>query len=53
MTSERIVSDTFFFAFSQVICSGVSQTLTRSVLPAAIEILRLADFMLVVALIPS
>ena len=53
MTSERIVSDTFFFAFSQVICSGVSQTLTRSVLRSAIEILPLADSMLVTGLIPS
>ncbi|MEK6375200.1 MAG: hypothetical protein AABO58_21205 [Acidobacteriota bacterium] len=31
MTIARTVSDKFFFALSHATCSGVSQTLTRSV----------------------
>ena len=35
MTIARTVSETFFFVFSHATCSGVSHTLTRSVLRSA------------------
>jgi len=31
VTSARIVSEVFFFDFSQATCGGVSQTATRSI----------------------
>src|SRR5579859_6637895 len=40
LTSARMVSELFSFVLSHCTCSGVSQTLTRSVFLVAIEILR-------------
>jgi hypothetical protein len=37
VTIARTVSDRFFFDFNQAICSGVNQTLTRSVFRSAMN----------------
>jgi CheY-like chemotaxis protein len=49
VTIARTVSERFFLVLSHATCSGVSQTLTRSVFRSAMSPSTLADFMLPVA----